>query len=115
MMARSPWNIRPSPSPAYRVELEEDRKQLKQVSSPHLATTPFRSPQLTLLDVGPDEWRLYWRAPLYQSRRRVRPIEGIVQLPLFEPPTVALAAGAEKEHIVEPEQRRLSLIREKRD
>ena len=99
----------------YRVELDEDRKQIKQVSSPHLATTPFRSPQLTLWTLGPDEWRLYWRAPSYQSRRRVRPIEGIVQLPLFEPPTVALAAGAEKEHVVESEQPHLSLIRKKHD
>ncbi len=38
----------------YRIELEEDRKQIKQVSNSHLAKTPFRSPQLTLLDVGPD-------------------------------------------------------------
>jgi len=99
----------------YRVELEEDRKQIKQVSSPHLATTPFRSPQLTLLDVGPDEWRLYWRAPSYQHRRRIHHVEGIVQLPLFDPPTVALAAGAEKEHVVEPEQPHLSLMWEKHD
>ncbi len=99
----------------YRVELEEDRKRLKQVSKPHLAKTPFRSPQLTLWTLGPDEWRLYWRAPSYQSRRRIHHVEGMVQLPLFDYQTVALAAGAEKERVVEPEQPRLSLIWEKRD
>ena len=31
----------------YSIELQEDRKQIKQVSNPRLAKTPFRSPQLT--------------------------------------------------------------------
>jgi len=79
----------------YHVELEEDRKQIKQISKPHVATTPFRSPQLTLLDVGPDEWRLYWRAPSYQPRRRLHSSEGMVQLPLFELPPEGKAVGAE--------------------
>ena len=77
----------------YSIELQEDRKQIKQVSNPRLAKTPFRSPQLTLLDVGPDEWRLYWRVPSYQPRRRIRRIEGSVQLPLFDHETLALAVG----------------------
>ena len=98
----------------YRVELEEDRKQIKQINKPHLATTPFRSPQLTLLDVGPNEWRLYWRAPSYQHKRRIHQIEGIVQLPLFEHQTVALAVGAENERVTKPELPRL-LMWEKRD
>lgn len=42
-------------------------------------------------------------------------VEDIVQLPLFEPPAVALAAGAEQERVAKPEQPRLSLIWEKRD
>jgi len=99
----------------YRLELEEDRKQIKQISNPHVAKTPFRSPQLTLLDVGPGEWRLYWRTPSYQPRRRIHLVEGVVQLPLFEQHTVALAVGAEDDHVAKPEQARLSLIREKRD
>jgi len=44
---------------ALNIEPAEDRKQIKQVSNPRLAKTPFRLPQLTLIDVGPDEWRLY--------------------------------------------------------
>jgi hypothetical protein len=45
----------------YAVELQEDRKHLREVSNPRLADTPFRSPQLTLIDIGPHEWLLYWR------------------------------------------------------
>ena len=40
----------------YRVELQEDRKHLNSVGHPRLAETVFRSPQLTLFDLGPDEW-----------------------------------------------------------
>ena len=99
----------------YHIELEEDRKQIKQVGNPHLAKTPFRSPQLTLLDVGPDEWRLYWRAPSYQPRRRQSRVEGVVQLPLFDQQTVVLAVGAEKDRVAKPAQPHLSLIWEKCD
>src|SRR5260370_19551174 len=77
----------------YSVDLQEDRKQIKQVSNPRLAQTPFRSPQLTLLDVGPDEWRLYWRAPSYQPRRGIPRIRGLAQFPLFFQKTVAPARG----------------------
>ena len=84
----------------YHVELEEDRKQIKQVSKPHLVVTPFRSPQLTLWTLGQDEWRLYWQAPSYQHRRRSHHVQDIVQLPLFDPPPVALAAGAEQESVL---------------
>jgi len=87
----------------------------KQVSNPRLAQTPFRSPQLTLLDVGPDEWRLYWRASSYQPRRRIHHIEGVVQLPLFDQQTVALAVGAEEDRVAKPEKPRLSLMWQKRN
>jgi len=68
----------------YSVELQDDHKHLREVSNPRLAETPFRSPQLTLIDLGPHEWLLYWRVPLYAPRRRIRHIPGIVQLPLFD-------------------------------
>ena len=38
----------------YRVELLEDRRHIKAVSNPRIAETIFRSPQLTLFDLGPD-------------------------------------------------------------
>jgi hypothetical protein len=80
----------------YSIEPAEDRKQITQVSNPRLAKNPFRSPQLTLIDVGPDEWRLYWRAPSYQPRKRIRPIEGMVQLPLLDPLPEAKTVGADE-------------------
>lgn len=39
----------------YRVELRDDRKRITDVSNPRIAETIFRSPQLTLFDLGPDE------------------------------------------------------------
>ncbi len=70
----------------YSVELQEDRKHLRQVSNPRLAETPFRSPQLTLIDVGPDAWVLHWHMPPYAPSRSTRRIQGMVQLPLFDLP-----------------------------
>ena len=80
----------------YSVEMQEDRKHIKEVSRPRLVDTPFRSPQLTLIEVSPDEWRLYWRAHPYAPYHWKRPAPGIIQLPLFEIPLQALAAGAER-------------------
>jgi len=97
------------------VEQQDNHKHLQTVGHPRLADTPFRSPQLTLFDLGPGEWLLYWKTPEDAPAHRRHHDPFIVQLPLFDPPPVALAAGAEKEHIVEPEQPRLSLIWEKRD
>lgn len=37
----------------YTVELQKDRKHPKAVSNPGLVDTPFRSPQLTLIDLSP--------------------------------------------------------------
>ena len=80
----------------YGVELQEDRKQVQQVSSPRLVETPFRSPQLTLFDLGPGEWVLYWRAPDYAPARRKRRVEGLVQPLLFDFPREEKAVGANK-------------------
>src|SRR5258708_24394765 len=68
----------------YGVELQEDRKQVQKVSSPSLVETPFRSPQLTLFDLGPGEWVLYWRAPDYAPHARKRRIAGLVQPARFD-------------------------------
>ncbi|HYL41907.1 MAG TPA: hypothetical protein VEU97_00860 [Ktedonobacteraceae bacterium] len=79
----------------YRVELHDDRKHIKGVSNPRLAETVFRSPQLTLFDLGPDEWLLYWKAPFYTLRRRKQPDSKVTQLVLFEVPVQEKAAGTE--------------------
>jgi hypothetical protein len=78
----------------YTVELQEDRKHLRQVSNPRLAETPFHSPQLTWIDIAPHEWVLYWRLPSSAPVHRKRRMEGIVQLPLFDLPAVEKAVGA---------------------
>ena len=79
----------------YRVELRDDRKHIQDVSNPRVAETVFRSPQLALFDLGPDEWLLYWKAPSYMPRRRRPPDAKMTQLVLFEMPTQEKAAGAE--------------------
>jgi len=77
------------------VELHDDRKHIKDVRNPRVAETVFRSPQLTLFDLGPDEWLLYWKAPSYARRLRKHPGPKVTQLALFEIPVQEKAAGAE--------------------
>lgn len=99
----------------YDVEVQEDRKSLKQVSKPQLAHHPFRSPQLTLIDVSPSEWRLYWRAPTYQPRRRPNASLGLVQFPLFEIERITIAVGSEETSSPKRERSHLSLLWHKHD
>jgi hypothetical protein len=80
----------------YTVELQDDHKHLRTVSHPRLADTPFRSPQLTLFDLGPHEWLLYWRTPDSAPARRKRRVEGIIQLPLFDLSPQEKAVGADE-------------------
>ncbi len=79
----------------YRVELLDDHKHIKEVSNPRLAETVFRSPQLTLFDLGPDEWILYWKDQPYARRSRKRRASEFVQPVLFEIPLQKKAVGAE--------------------
>jgi putative transposase len=79
----------------YRVELRDDRKQIKEVSNPRVAETVFRSPQLTLFDLGADEWLLYWKVPSYVRSLRRPPDSKVTQLVLFEVPVQEKAARAE--------------------
>ena len=99
----------------YQVELAEDRKQIKEISPPRRAQTPFRSPQLTLIDVSPSEWRLYWRAPAYQPRTPPSLRSGFVQLPLFETESIAVAVGSDETGSLKRERSHLSLIWHKHD
>jgi hypothetical protein len=75
-------------------EKREDGCHLREVSNPCLADTPFRSPQLTLIDLSPNEWLLYWRIPERVPVRRKQPVPGIVQLSLFDVPAQEKAVGA---------------------
>jgi hypothetical protein len=79
----------------YHVELHEDRRHVQAISHPHAAETVFRSPQLILFDLGPDEWLLYWKVPAYAPRRRHAPLSNVTQLIMFEVPGQEKAAGAE--------------------
>ncbi len=79
----------------YEIELKDDHKHLKQVSNPRLSSTPFRSPQLTLIDLGPDSWLLYWKTPDQAPAHRKPREASLVQLPLFELSPRDLAVGDE--------------------
>jgi transposase len=80
----------------YEVKLQEDRKHLQTVSNPQTHETPFRSSQLTLFDLGPDGWILYWKTPEQAPQRSLRRVEGVIQLPLFDFSLKEKAAGAEE-------------------
>jgi len=58
------------------------RQAIREVQSPRLAETRFRSPQLALFELGPDEWLLYLRLPEYAPRHGGI-ARGPVQLPLL--------------------------------
>jgi hypothetical protein len=82
----------------YTVELDEKKQRyLQAVSHPRLSTTPFHSPQLTLFDLGPGEWLMYWKTPDQGPVHRRRRVPGIVQMPLFDPFPEEQAVGAEGE------------------
>lgn len=66
----------------YAITLQGGGKRIREVRHPRLAETQFRSPQLALFDLGPDEWLLALRLPEYAARRRGAPA-GPVQLPLL--------------------------------
>jgi hypothetical protein len=79
----------------YEVSMFDDRKRVQAVRSARTHQTPFRSPQLTLFDLGPDEWLLYWKTPEYVPAQRRRRVPGMVQLPLFEQESLDLVVGAD--------------------
>ncbi len=76
-------------------EQQDDHKHLQAVGHPRLADTPFRSPQLTLFDLGRGDWLLYWKTPEDAPAPRRHRDPFIVQLPLFELPPLDMAVGAD--------------------
>ena len=83
----------------YTVELQDDHKHLRAVSHPRLQETPFRSPQLTLIDLGPGEWLLYWLLPQEETRhfleRYVHPVSSTMSLQISDIPHAAVIARQE--------------------
>jgi hypothetical protein len=59
-------------------------------ANPRVIETRYRSPQLTLWSLGPDEWLLFKRLPDYAARKKRRP-SGVTQLPLLSLDTRAQA------------------------
>jgi hypothetical protein len=71
------------PLALYSVEFFEESQRIRAIKNPRLIETHFRSPQLALFELGPDEWRLFMKLPEYVPRKRKRQINAITQLPLF--------------------------------
>jgi hypothetical protein len=65
----------------YGVVHERDDKHIRNVHSPRLATTRYRSPQLVLFELGPEDWLPYVRLPGYVPRKRTR-LPNLIQLRL---------------------------------
>jgi putative transposase len=63
----------------YTMEWAEDNKHIKEVKNPRLIETGYRSPQLTLWTLGPDEWLLFLKLRDYAPRRRRREAD-VIQL-----------------------------------
>ena len=60
----------------------EDNKRIKEVKNPRLIETGYRSPQLTLWTLGPDEWLLFLKLPDYAARKKPQRKPDMIQLPL---------------------------------
>jgi hypothetical protein len=65
----------------YTIEWAQDNKHIKEVKNPRLIETGYRSPQLTLWMLGPDEWLLFKKLPDYAPRTKRKQVE-VLQLPL---------------------------------
>ena len=65
----------------YTVAWHEDNKHITEVSNPRVIETSYRSPQLSLWTLGPDEWLLFKKLPDYAPRPKRKMVE-VIQLPL---------------------------------
>ena len=66
----------------YTMEWAEDNKHIKEVKNPRVIETGYRSPQLTLWTLGPDEWLLFLKLPDYAARKKPQRKPEVIQLPL---------------------------------
>nr|HET6901441.1 hypothetical protein [Ktedonobacteraceae bacterium] len=62
-----------------------NRLHIKEVKNPRLIETGYRSPQLTLWTLGPDEWLLFLKLPDYAARKKPQRKPDVIQLPLLIP------------------------------
>ncbi len=67
----------------YTVVWHEDNKHITEVSHARVIEKGYRSPQLTLWTLGPDEWLLFKKLPDYAPRTRQKQAE-VIQLLLPE-------------------------------
>lgn len=67
----------------YTVSWHEDNKHITEITNPRVIETGYRSPQLTLWTLGPDEWLLFKKLPDYMRRKKHNRIE-VIQLPFPE-------------------------------
>lgn len=65
----------------YTVAWHEDNTHITEVSNPRVVETNYRSPQLTLWTLGPDEWLLFKKLPEYAARTKRKHVD-VTQLPL---------------------------------
>src|SRR6266516_5231616 len=67
--------------PTFTMEWE-DNKRIKEVKNPRLIETGYRSPQLTLWTLGPDEWLLFLKLPDDAARKKPQRKPDMIQLTL---------------------------------
>ncbi len=72
---------------AYSFEWKRDGRHIREVTNPKVVQTHFRSPQLSLFELGPHEWLLCLRAPEYAPRRQNR--TELALQPLLHPDMLA--------------------------
>lgn len=65
----------------YTVTWHEDHKHIEEVKHVHLIETRYRSSQLMLWTLGPDEWVLFKKLPEYPPRTKRKHVE-VIQLSL---------------------------------
>jgi len=67
------------------MEWAEDNKHIKEVKNPCVIETGYRSLQLTLWTLGPDEWLLFLKLPDYAARKKPQKKPDVIQLPFASP------------------------------
>jgi hypothetical protein len=96
----------------YEVSMLDDHKHVQAVRSARTHETPFRSPELTLFDLDQGDWLLYWKTAPRPRRLRLRRVEGIVQMPLFDFGSREKAVGIQEASGVADRQSHLHLVGE---
>ncbi len=76
------------PLARYGVTHQRDHRHFRQVTPKRIFETPYQSPQLPLLELKADDWRLAIELPMQHQRRRRR--SSLVQAQLFAPDEVTI-------------------------